>query len=198
MYAFVIGMVFGVAAIWLPFEAVEPMARLVVPAIALLATSIFPCMSLAVGSLKAEQRAPVQVDELYTQLHTIMQVLAVTFALSVGTVICIIGLSSIVASNNMAALSAGGIGTGESAAVPIQYCARGLLICIAILLAVLGGRVVAVGKAFFVILSINRKHALLVARSKVQGDRDKAMDAVRRHRFAPDYSAPRELERGDV
>lgn len=195
MKALIIGLALGIGSLWLPHSAVDPMARLVVPAIALLATSIFPCMSLAVGSLKAEQRAPLQVDELYTQLRTIMQVLVVTFALAVAAVACLVGLSGLVTANGPAA-AMGGVAVPAVAPSPVlEFAIRALLVFICVVLTLLGGRVVAVGKAFFAILEINRKHALLVARSKVQSDRDKAIEGARRHNFAPDNKDPRVLER---
>lgn len=190
MTALFIGFIFAIASIWLPHSAVDPMARIVVPAIALLATSIFPCMSLAVGSLKAEQRAPLQVDELYDQLRTIMKVLVVTFALAATAVATIVGLSGLVASYPES------LTKGLSAAAlrdPIEVSCRALLIVICFAIALLGGRIVAVGKAFFAILDINRKHALLVARSRVQGEREMAMDQGRKHMFVADDSTPRAM-----
>ena len=195
MKALIFGLGLGVASTWLPHVAVEPMARLVVPAVALLATSIFPCMSLAVGSLKAEQRDPSQVDELYTQLKIIMKVLVATFALAVTAVVCIVGLSGLITIIAPVPGANGASALSPAVSLAIELAIRTLLIVVCIVLALLGGRVLAVGKAFFAILDINRKHALLVARSRVQNSREKALEGARKENFAPDSKEPRALER---
>jgi hypothetical protein len=172
MIPLLIGLILATASVWVPRDAVDPMARALIPAVALLATGIFPCMSLAVGSMKGEQRAPKQVDELYEQLHTVMRVLVASFALAALAIVSIVGLVGLV---NV---------TSPSTIVLIGE--RILLGGICLILALLGGRVAAIGRAFFAILDINRKHALLIARAKTQSARDKAVDKWKLEKFAPD------------
>ncbi|WP_422058634.1 hypothetical protein [Sphingomonas sp.] len=180
MKAAAVGLFFAIASIWFPLPAVEPAARIVVPAIALLATGIFPCMTLTIGAMKGDHRSPLQVDELYGQLKFVMKVLVATFALAAALAATMVAII---------AIDAGAHPRWSGVAT------RLLLALACIELALLGGRIHAVGRAFFAILDINRKHALLVARAKVQGERDKTMDALRKQRFAPDDPTPRPLQK---
>lgn len=177
------GLAVAIASIWLPRGAIDPMARALIPAVALLATGIFPCMSLAVGSMKGDHRAPKQVDELYEQLKIVMKVLVLSFGLAVLTIVLTVGLVGLV-----------------SEATPSyrhMLSERGLLGFVCVSLFVLAGRVIAIGKAFFAILDINRKHALLIARAKIQGTRDKISDSWQSERFAADTDAVGRLQRLD-
>ncbi len=176
-----IGIALGVASIWLPREAIDPMARALTPAIALLATGIFPCMSLAVGAMKGENRAPRQVDELYEQLHTVMRVLVAAFALAVTAIVLIVAILGFLA-----------VQMEEKAG---NVAVHVTLSIVALVLALLFGRAIAIGKAFFAILEINRKGAKLVTRSKLQGQRDAALEALKQESFEPDLKAAKELER---
>jgi hypothetical protein len=179
MKAPLFGLLMAAGSYWIPFAAIEPMARILVPAIALLATGIFPCMTLAVGAMKGDHRSPAQVDELYEELRLVMKILVATFVLAAATVATIVAL------------------TGTIAAISVEWgpwVQRGLMGLIALMLSLLAGRVIAIARAFFAILDINRKHALLVARAKVQSERDKALEGVRKHRFPADDTTPRPLE----
>jgi hypothetical protein len=101
-----------------------------------------------------------------------MQVLVASFALAALAIALIVGLVGCVAQHH-----------------PTPWVLRGervLLATICIVLAILAGRVLAIERAFFALLDVNRRHALLVARSKTQGSRDETLGRWKQDRFTPD------------
>lgn len=167
----------AVTAYWLPSGVIEPLARVLVPAIALMATGVFPCMTLVVNAMKGEHRTPALVEDLYTKLRQLLRLLVVTFALAVVTM----GL--------MAAAVA-------LLQVPVLLMVPKITICFAVCtMVLLLGRVVDIGRAFFALLDINRKHALLIARAKIRGERDAALDAGKLARLSEDDTSPRRFRR---
>ena len=177
----------AVGASFLPTSLVDPVARAMVPAIALMATGIFPCMTLAIGAMKAEGRTPALIEDLYGQLRGLLQVLVVTFALAVSE---IIALTASIALSNPTAWQGFTHYPGTFHLTPAQVA----VMVSAAILGILGGRVVALGRAFFAVLDINKKQALLVARAKVRTERDASLDLTRRARFPADDPAPRRLQ----
>jgi hypothetical protein len=185
MKALLVGIALSVGSIWLPQQVIEPMARALIPATALLATAIFPCMSLAVSALKGDSRSPGQVDELYQQLHTVLKVLVATFTLAVLAVVLLVAMTALTAL------------TVKPHNHWIDLGITATLCVVSAVLSLLVGRAVAVGRAFFAILEINRRHALLVARAKVQGDREKALGVFRGQKFAEPNPETQPLEKVD-
>lgn len=176
-------------AFFAPLKSFDPAARVLVPAIALMAAGIFPCMSLAVGAMKGEHRTPALVEELYERLKLLLKVLVASFGLAVMAII-LLACTVIVAAN---ALPSGG-----SADIPPQYLgwiARSTASLSVIAIGLLGGRVVAVGKAFFAILDINRKHALLIARAALRKERDGWIMETKSIKLPDDDPTPRPLQR---
>lgn len=165
------------ATYWLPISAIEPLARVLVPGIALMATGVFPCMTLVVNAMKGEHRTPALVEDLYAKLRLLLKLLIVTFALAVTTM----GLMAA----SVALLQA-----------PVLIIVPKIALCIAALtILLLIGRVVDIGRAFFALLDINRKHALLIARAKIRGERDSALDAGKLAKLPEDDTTPRPLRR---
>ncbi|NWK96532.1 hypothetical protein DM806_12845 [Sphingobium lactosutens] len=148
-----------------PTPIAVDVGRLLVPAIALLATGIFPSMTLVVNAMKAEERTPNLIDQLYAQLHMILRVLVTTFAL---------------AAISIAALATLSVGGGEEGFVTTSpwWAQKAFLIFVCLLIALLIGRVMALGRVFFAILEVNRTQALIAARSKNKKSWDAAMSKM--------------------
>jgi hypothetical protein len=182
----IVSTVLAAGTYFVPTALIDPVARAIVPAIALMATGIFPCMTLAIGAMKAEGRTPALIEELYLQLRGLLKVLVVTFALAV---------SEIVALTVSVALASPGAPRGFQVApdtfhiTPTQTAAM----VAAFILGLLGGRIIVLGRAFFDVLDINKKQSLLVARTKVRTERDTAIESSRRARFASDDASPQLL-----
>lgn len=142
------------AAWFLPVAAVDPVARLLAVAIALMASGIFPCMTLTVGAMKGERRTPASVNDLYAKLELLMKLLVVAFALAVLSLLCLVVSISLVTVKADHVTVSGAVALSAAA------------------LTMLGGRVADIGRAFFALLEINRRHALLIARAGVRSERD--------------------------
>lgn len=147
----------AIVAWFLPVAAVDPVARLLAVAIALMASGVFPCMTLTVGAMKGERRTPALVNDLYTKLELLMKLLVVAFALAVVSLLCL------VVSITLVTVKVDGVFVSCSVALS------------AAALSLLGSRVVDIGRAFFALLEINRRHALLIARAGVRSERDDVM-----------------------
>lgn len=154
----------AILASLIPHAALDEIARLLVPAVALMATSIFPCMTLVVGTLKGEQRSTAIVDQLHGKLHAAMEILVATFAVSVVAM-----LLTILAST---------IGTPDPVVRQISLTSTVAALAGASF-AILVGRVIAVGRIFFEILGINRTHALMIARAKSGETQIKALNQMK-------------------
>jgi hypothetical protein len=167
----------AIAAYLAPPEVIEPAARVLVPGVALMATGVFPCMTLAVNAMKGEHRTPALVEDLYLKLRQLLKLLAATFILAIAAM----------------ALMAAGVGLLKAPVLTfVPKMAFGLAAAVIVLLV---GRLEAIGRAFFVLLDINRKHALLIARAKIRGERDSAIDAGTAARVPNDDQTPRPLRR---
>lgn len=147
----------------MPMAAIEDVARLLVPAVALMATSIFPCMTLVVGAMKGEQRTPALIDDLYGKLRLLMKILVAAFAVAIVAIFLIV----------VAAIAAEA-GTAFRG-FELAHIAAGLA---GTTLAIFVGRIIAIGKMFFEVLDINRKHALLIARAKSTQEQVKAVSQI--------------------
>jgi len=149
---------------FLPFQAVDAASKVLAPAIALMATGIFPSMTLVVGSMKAEERTPQLIEELHANLKRLLSSLVAAFVLAVASLTLIVSTGAAIA-------------TKEPMYVQ-PWAIRTLVVLCAITITLLAGRAVAVARTFFAILEVNRKQALLTARAKNrtswQSARDKA------------------------
>lgn len=181
-----ISIIMGAGAFFIPNTLIDPIARAIVPAIALMATGIFPCMTLAINSMKAEGRTPKLIEDLHGQLYWLLRTLAATFALAVAAIAALTVAIALAAPDGWAGFV---VPEGWFAVAPAHVAAA---VC-GLIVGVLGGRVVTLGRAFFTILEINKKQALLVARPKVRTEREEAIEKSRRQRFVPDDQAPRIL-----
>ncbi len=165
------------AAYLIPVGAIEPLARVLVPGIALMATGIFPCMTLVVNAMKGEHRTPALVEDLHGNLRQLLKLLVAAFALALMAMILMAAAVALVQA-------------------PVPAAVPKVTLCLAALVIVLlVGRVEAIGRAFFALLEINRKHALLIARAKVRGERDAAIEAGKLARVPEDDPNPRPLRR---
>ncbi|WP_125953918.1 hypothetical protein [Novosphingobium sp. MD-1] len=182
----IISSVLAVGTCFVPTTMIDPMARAMVPAIALMATGIFPCMTLTIGAMKAEGRTPALIEELYLQLRGLLKVLVVTFALAVAEIIT---LTASVALASPGAPRGIEVEPGTFYVTPVQAAAM----IAAFILGILSGRIIVLGRAFFEVLEINKKQSLLVARAKVRTERDAAIENSRRARFSPDDATPKRL-----
>lgn len=171
---------FAVAAYFIPRDSIEPLARIAVPSIALMSTSIFPCMTLVVNAMKGEQRTPALVEDLYAKLRLVLKLLVVTFALAAAAMISL--AAAVVLLDAPVLPWVPKIPLSVGAAIIILFM----------------GRIEAIGRAFFALLDINRKHALLIARGKVRTDRDAKVDAIKAGAFPADDLTPRKLQRVDI
>lgn len=180
MKTLLISLAAAVLGYFLPATTLEPIARVLVPAVALLATGIVPCMTLAVNAMKGEQRTPALVEDLHDKLAKLLRLLVASFALSVAAVTAIATTVALV--NGPVLDFVPKIGAAVSASF----------------LCMLGGRAIAVGRAFFALLEINRTHALLIARAKVRSERDNAISAMRGLKVAADDDrSPRALVKAE-
>lgn len=171
------------AAFLIPPGAVEPLARVVVPAIALMAAGVFPCMTLVVNAMKGEHRTPALIEDLYGNLRRLLRLLVATFALAVLAMVLLAAAVVLLHPPVLPRIP-------ELPIVPkLTVCAAAFVIGLLI------GRVEAIGRAFFALLDINRKHALLIARAKVRGERDEAIEASKLARVPEDDPTPRPLQR---
>lgn len=187
MKIIIISLLLACAAFFAPLKGVDAAARVLVPAVALMATGIFPCMSLAVGAMKGEHRTPALVDQLYTRLRKVLMLLVVTFTCAVAAV------ASLALTSALVAIAADGNPHVDVAALTLAaHASAGAA---ALILALLGGRVVDLGRAFFAILDINRRHALLIARAKVSVEEEKAVREYKAAPFKPDSTNIRVMER---
>jgi hypothetical protein len=186
MKSLLISLILAIAIYFAPIALAEPAARALVPAIALMATGIFPCMSLVVGAMKGEQRTPALVEQLYRNLEILLKLLVTAFALSVGAVL-LLAITVSLAADAAAQL--------PSRPIFQSWVAHAIAASAIMVLTILGGRVFQVGRAFFTVLEINRKHALLVSRAKVRGERDLALESSRDEKFPEDDQSPRQLIR---
>ncbi len=177
MKTIVLAIVLGLAGWSLPIAAVEATARTLVLAVALMAAGVFPCMTLVVNAMKGEQRTPILIEELYGQLRTLLKILVTAFAIAVA---CVLTLAT------TAALSAA---NADDLPIRIGAVAGGAL------LGLLASRAAAIGRAFFAILDINRKQALIIARKDVRTQREAVIADGRREQFKSDDPTPRKLER---
>jgi hypothetical protein len=64
-----------------------------------------------------------------------------------------------------------------------------------IAIGLLGGRVIAMGKAFLAILDINRKHALLIARAAIRKECDGWIIETKSNKLPEDDPTPRPLQK---
>lgn len=170
-------MVVALLAALLPEAALGAISRTLVLAIALMAAGIFPCMTLAVNAMKGEGRSPAMVQDLYDQLRTLLKVLVVAFVLAVLAVLSLVGTSAAIeAEAGFWPVKVGAVLAGS---------ALGLFI----------GRVVAIGKAFFALLEINKKQALLIARDRVRKSRDIDLETSQQEKLPSDRSGVRKLRK---
>jgi hypothetical protein len=169
----------ALGAYFVPATLIDPVARAIIPAVALMATGIFPCMTLTIGAMKAEGRTPALIEELYDQLKSLLKVLVAAFTLSV---VAVIALSILIAFASPGAPRGFPAPPGTFYVTPVQLAAM----TAAFVLGLLASRMFILGRAFFAVLEINRKQSLLVARAKVRSERDTAMDLARQTRFAVD------------
>lgn len=152
----------------LPTAAIGAASRTLVLAIALMAAGIFPCMTLVVNAMKGEGRSPSMVKDLYEKLEKLLKVLVVAFVLAVLSVLSLVATSSAIeVAANFWLIKTSAVLSGS---------ALGLFM----------GRVAAIGQAFFALLEINRKQALLIARGEVRNNRDQSMDESRQERLRAD------------
>lgn len=170
-------LVLGALAFLAPIAAVDAASRTIVLGIALMAAGIFPCMTLTVNAMKGEERSPAMVEALYDQLSKLLKVLVAGFILAVISVIALAGTSAAVAAN------------------VDEPIARAAAVGAGLVLGLFVSRVAAIGRAFFALLEINRKHSLLVARKRVRGQRDSALESLKTESFPTDDPTPREFER---
>lgn len=177
MKTIVSALLLGVAAWWLPAGAVEATARTLVLAVALMAAGVFPCMTLVVNSMKGEQRTPALIEELFGQLHRLLKVLVAAFAVAVVSVLALSATSALAASG------------------ADDFLVRSSAAICGFLLGMLAGRAITIGKAFFAVLEINRKQALLIARKDIRIQRDNAIAEGRREQFKQDDPRPRQLKK---
>ena len=161
------------AAYLIPTGAIEPLARVLVPGIALMATAIFPCMTLVVNAMKGEHRTPSLVEDLHAKLRMLLKLLVATFVLAVTAMILMAAAVALLYAPVLPIVS------------KIVWCFAALVVVLLL------GRVEAIGRAFFALLDINRKHALLIARAKIRGERDAAIDAGKLARLPEDDPKPR-------
>ncbi|MBP6362942.1 MAG: hypothetical protein KA329_05400 [Novosphingobium sp.] len=186
----VISAALAVGAYFIPVTLIDPVARAIVPAVALMATGIFPCMTLAIGAMKAEGRTPALIEELYQQLRGLMKVLVATFALAVAEVVA---LTLAIALASPGAPRGFEVTPGTVHVTPVEAA----VMIAGFVLGFLAGRIIALGRAFFAVLDINKKQSLLVARSKVRSERDTAVESSRLARFAADDSTAKPLRRAN-
>jgi len=170
-----ISALFAAAAYLLPTTVVDPLVRVLGIAIALMATGIFPCMTLVVNAMKGEQRTPAMVDKLYDGLRNILRILVVAFSLAVASILSLAATAALVA-----------------AKVPHLYVHIALA-STAVAITFFAGRVIALGRSFFVVLDINRTQALLVARAKTRNEREEVIEAQRLATIFKDDPKPRAL-----
>lgn len=148
-------------AVFLPNEAVEPLARILVPGIALMAAGIFPSMTLVVGAMKGEQRSPKVVTDLYEKLRQILKVICAAFVLAVLAIAAILASASL---NHV---------TFPYASY-VQQVFMGLG---ALSVLFLVDRVVAVIRTYFAVLDLNKTQALLVARGNSEKFRNQLRES---------------------
>jgi|GEM_PF-4238576 len=140
----------AIVAVYIPFAAVEPLARVLVPGIALMGAGIFPSMSLVVGAMKGDERTPKIVKELHEKLKNILKVLVAAFVLILVSILLLLA----------------SVGLEYTKNVPHVDLIRRIVICLAaVSVALLADRVSAVVRTFFAVLELNKKQALLVARA---------------------------------
>lgn len=163
-------------AISVPTAAIDAAARVLTLAIALMATGIFPCMTLTVNAMKGEERSPAMVKDLYQQLRTLLGVLVVAFVLAIAAVLSLVFTTAAIATDaGFWVIKTGVVFSGSA-------------------IGLFGARVISIGQAFFALLEINRKHAILVARKRVRHGREQAIGKLREERFESDDNNKDTLE----
>lgn len=177
MKTLAISLLLAAAAAIIPPSIIGDAARMLVLATSLMATGVFPCMTLVVNAMKGEHRTPALVESLYDKLRQLLKLLITAFCLAISVVVLLVTTVTL------------------QAADAIEPVLRGAAAASAFAIAIFSGRVVAIGRAFFALLDINRKHALLIARGAVRRDRDAALDLMRASRFSPDDQNPKRLQK---
>lgn len=137
-----------ISATFLPFEAIEPLALILVPGIALLATGIFPCMTLIVGSMKPDGRSPKRISELYENFQEILRLLVIAFICAAGSIFMIMA----------------SVAMDYTQILHDTFWRRVTLAAAIIAVVALGAHISSVIRVFFAILALNNKQSLLVAR----------------------------------
>lgn len=170
----------AVIMFFLPVEAIQPIARPLVPGIALLATGIFPSMTLTVGAMLTTRQNPQLIQKRYNELKEVLRILAASFALAV---VCIILLSAAVAVNNVPNLKP----------IVAAYAPHIIMCSFGFVVALLIGRGIAIVKIYFHILDLNKKQALLNARKDVDDIFDKAKIDGRLNAIVKRQSRPKKL-----
>ena len=77
-------------AVYLPMAALEPVARLIVPGIALVAAGIFPTMTLVIGSLRTGKLSVYAANRLYSHLSDALRLLSAQFAFGLLSILGIV------------------------------------------------------------------------------------------------------------
>ena len=85
---------------FLPIPAIEPLSRLLVPGIALMAAGIFPSMTLVVGSLRGWERSHQSIDNLHELLTRMLKVLTAAFVWSLLSILAIAITIAVVYAND--------------------------------------------------------------------------------------------------
>jgi len=177
MRSFFAAAVVAAVAGLLPTSAIDAAARTLTLAIALMAAGVFPCMTLAVNAMKGEEKSPAMVQDLYEQLRKLLKVLVAAFVLAVLAVLSLVFIAAAIATD---------VG---------HWPVKGAAVLAGFTLGLFMARVLGIGKAFFVLLEINKKHALLVARKQIRVSRESVLQASRREELPKDDPVPRKLRK---
>jgi hypothetical protein len=128
------------------------------------------------------------VIQLYEKLRKLMRLLVAVFAVAVCSIAALAISISLGAQVNTAL-------PDKPASVAVTVSAHATFALAMFLIAMLVGRVVDLGRAFFAILEINKTHALLIARARAESERVSAIRSARSARFPEDDLRAKPLER---
>ena len=177
MKAIISACVIALVAVVLPVAAIGAVSRTLVLAVALMAAGVFPCMTVAVNAMKGEGRSPAMVQDLYDELAVLLKVLVVAFVLAILSVLALVA---------------------TSAAIEMQagvWIVKAIAAAAGASLGLFMGRVVAIGHAFFKLLEINKKQALLIVRGRLRKEHEGAIEASRKETFEKDDTRPRRFKK---
>lgn len=160
-----IALLAGLVGLALPIEAIDTIARLALPVIALTSTSIFPCMTLAVGAMKGDHREPEQVDELHRKLRSLMQMLSMAFTTAVLAMAFLVATAAAHSSFEIAKW------------MPAVFHLMWLLAVFSLALLLMRAR--SIVRMFGEILDLSRTQAMLMARAKLKVEQQDARTRVK-------------------